>query len=357
MNPPTPSEWRKKAKSLSLDPAQLDLTTYKPHSASKFSETDFIHLKALWKNKDVGQFHIRDYVQEKYADQWDSLIAKASSPEGQLEAFTSPIQWLAQFIQTSEEALTADDAKNMRLGAFMTVKSHLDKTKGINGEGKLVAGDSPKIRRSARVLELQRKREASTLTQQMGSLMLGQKFSGRPITPPNKSAPVMVRTHELDVISPESMALEKDRSRDEDSVNMALVLLLDTTTICSGILKMHGRDGLSWLATRQSFHLGPASCPVCEARTDGKLTMEERGSPSLTLAILEVKPYLRRPNQAKIEWQEACQMAAWISTTLGEKTARKRREGILRKGEPNKRRYVELRPRLLQKPTWRLGAY
>ncbi|KAL2255705.1 hypothetical protein VTK26DRAFT_2865 [Humicola hyalothermophila] len=110
--------------------------------------------------------------------------------------------------------------------------------------------------------------------------------------------------------------LEKDRSRHEDSVNMALLLLLDVTTICSGIQKEKGRQGLTWLATRQSFRLGSAGNSLCEARTDGLLVMD--GPTPLTLAILEVKPYRRTSDQFKIEWQEACQMAAWISSSLRE---------------------------------------
>ncbi|KAH6626492.1 hypothetical protein B0J18DRAFT_424956 [Chaetomium sp. MPI-SDFR-AT-0129] len=61
------------------------------------------------------------------------------------------------------------------------------------------------------------------------------------------------------------MALEKDRSRDEDTVNMALVSLLDPITICSGISQLGARQNLSWLLTRQSFQLGPAHKPVCES--------------------------------------------------------------------------------------------
>lgn len=145
------------------------------------------------------------------------------------------------------------------------------------------------------------------------------------------SPPRALATHELDAIDPNTAALEKHRSRDEDSVNMALVLLLDTVTICSGINKIAGRQGLSWMATRQAFNVGPASNPVCEARTDGVLVTREH--PPRTLAILEVKPFERNAGKMtrnRIEWQEACQMAAWISDSLSQKTAEKRNEGVLR---------------------------
>jgi hypothetical protein len=142
------------------------------------------------------------------------------------------------------------------------------------------------------------------------------------------SVPRVVATVELDVISPESKELEKERSKDEEIVNTALVQLLVCITLCSGIGTIKGREGLKWLPRREVFRLGPAGKPVCEARTDGVL--RKMGNPKCTLAILEVKPYTRRSNLQRIEWQEACQMAAWISTSLGEKTAEKRREGILR---------------------------
>lgn len=226
----------------------------------------------------------------------------------------------------------------------MTVKSHMWKIRRINATQ--VEGDAPKIRRSARIMG--QKGDLSALAQQMGSLLINQRPEGT-TTPSNarrtpspqasSGSSANINTHELDVISPETMALEKDRSRDEDTVNMALVSLLDATTICSGINKLGARQNLSWFLTRQSFRLGPAHKPVCEARTDGVLVLE--GNPPRTLAILEVKPYKGIENRIRVEWQEACQMAAWISTSLSPGTpSRKRKEGILNFGDDARRRYV-----------------
>ena len=80
---------------------------------------------------------------------------------------------------------------------------------------------------------------------------------------------------------------------------------------------------------RQSFSLGCGNNVVCEARTDGLLRSVGNLGPSGMLAILEAKPYTRDEAQAKIEWQEPCRMAAWNSTTVREKTAEKRRAGVL----------------------------
>jgi hypothetical protein len=113
------------------------------------------------------------------------------------------------------------------------------------------------------------------------------------------SVPRVVATVELDVISPESKELEKERSKDEEIVNTALVQLLVCITLCSGIGTIKGREGLKWLPKREVFRLGPAGKPVCEARTDGVL--RKMGNPKCTLAILEVKPYTRRSNLQRIE--------------------------------------------------------
>lgn len=219
-----------------------------------------------------------------------------------------------------------------------------------------MGGDTLKIvRRSERLRLLReakaaadkRRKEAASLTQQMEDLTLGRPTTpqGAPQTPAQQrigaTAAALGGTAALEVFSPESMELEKARSEDEEIVNTALINLLITMTLCSGIAGMRGREGLQWLPKRQSFSLGSANNAVCEARTDGLLRSVGNSGPSGTLAILEAKPYPRDEAQAKIEWQEACQMAAWISTTMREKTAEKRRAGALSSpGDDSKKRYV-----------------
>jgi hypothetical protein len=190
--------------------------------------------------------------------------------------------------------------------------------------------------------------EVAALTEQLGSLIVDARGPG-PSTPPPKqprtpspttgavdSTAEPLATHDLAVISPATMALEDNRSRDEDSVNAALVSLLEAITLCSGIKKIGGRQGLKCFHTRQAFFLGPVGRRVCEAQTDGMLTLA--GSPERCLAILEVKPYNRERKRRNLEWQEACQMAAWISSSLGEDNLRKRKEGLLHTGDPDMNR-------------------
>jgi hypothetical protein len=240
----------------------------------------------------------------------------------------------------------------------MTVHWWLDLTKAVNNRGKVNGDEEVKIRRSERLKNKQErtaveKAQADALSRELGALTLHGQPSQRPRTPPRApttpdsqvhrpSSSGLVATHELDVISPESMSLEKERSKDEEIVNSALLHLLVTTTLCSGIYAIPGGKDLAWLPTRQSFRLGPPNRPVCEARTDGLLY--KTGDQDCILAILEVKPYTRSgASQLKIEWQEACQMAAWISTSLDQKSKEKRKEGILRPlGDSKKDRYVYL---------------
>jgi hypothetical protein len=350
VNPATPRQWWKKAVSdHKLDPAKIDLAKHPAHSASKFSALDFIHLKALWRNRGVNELHVKNYVREEHGQTWDFLLAKTNKTSAQ-DRINHPLrQWLQEFIWTSADAFTDDDAKNMKLGAFMLAKSNLEAIKGMNNDGNSIGGEAPKIRISPRLHPPQGKDAITdTVTKQLASMVIQ-----RPSTPPRPprtpsppsgtgSTPGMIGTQDLMVISPESMAFDSNESRDEDTVNAALVSILETTTLCSGIKKMGTRQGLKWHHTRHAFHLGPANSPVC-ARTDGLLVMGG-GTNEDCLAILEVKPYKRHVKQDKLEWQEACQMAAWISTSLGYKTASKRREGLLHTGDPNKKRYVPSSP-------------
>lgn len=350
-NPSTPSEWWKKAKIIVPDPAHLDILTYEAHSASKFDETDFIYLKALWKNKSVIKFHVSDYVRAEYVRQAHEFIGRtASPPSEQGQPVHSLRQSMITFINTAADPFRPTDPVNAQLGAFLVTKWLLEQTRPINDEGQRVGGDTLKIvRRSAR-LKQKREAEAATEREEEGSFLNEQMEAltiNRSATPP--AAPqtpafqmigvtaAMADTHELDVISPESMGLETVRSEDEEIVNSALVNLLAAITLCSGIMSMKGREGLQWVPKRQCFSLGSAKNTVCEARTDGllrNLGNSKRGP----LAILEVKPYMRHSSQPKIEWQEACQMAAWISTTLSERTAEKRRAGCLSTGDNGKGR-------------------
>ncbi|KAK3303574.1 uncharacterized protein B0T15DRAFT_496114 [Chaetomium strumarium] len=215
----------------------------------------------------------------------------------------------------------------------------------VKNYGTTEEGGTPKIRRFERLKDRQRQREAAeqAVSEQLGRLDIQEQASRKPPrtpSPPGRGdvGSALPPTDQLEVISPESMELERDRSKDEEIVNSALIHLLVTTTLCSGIGTIAGREGLAWMPTRQTFRLGPAGDSICEAKTDGILY--NGIGPGYTLAILEVKPYVRRIAQQKIEWQEACQMATWISTSLDAKTKDKRREGVLHTSDDGKYRRI-----------------
>jgi hypothetical protein len=80
-NPNTAKAWWGKAQEIGYpDPSRLDITAYEAHSASKFTEIDFTHLKAIWKNQSVGGFHIAEYVREEYVKRAEELMGLKQSP-------------------------------------------------------------------------------------------------------------------------------------------------------------------------------------------------------------------------------------------------------------------------------------
>ncbi|KAK4232871.1 hypothetical protein C8A03DRAFT_39474 [Achaetomium macrosporum] len=136
------------------DPAQLNILTYEAHSASKFDETDFIHLKALWKNKSVTEFRIGDYVRAEYVNKAREFVGQKSGPpfeQGQ-QPVCSLRQSMVTFINTVAAPFRPNDPVNVQLGACLITKWLLEQTKSVNNQGQHVGGDTIKIvRRSARL--------------------------------------------------------------------------------------------------------------------------------------------------------------------------------------------------------------
>ncbi|KAI9768725.1 MAG: hypothetical protein M1840_004720 [Geoglossum simile] len=89
-------------------------------------------------------------------------------------------------------------------------------------------------------------------------------------------------------------------SDDEQIVNMALLLFLNSTTM------NHPNVRSGWSPQRKVFKFGD----LFEARTDGFLRTSQSGRVG---AIIEVKRYLRGFNELRVQMQESAQMAAWIA--------------------------------------------
>lgn len=94
-------------------------------------------------------------------------------------------------------------------------------------------------------------------------------------------------------------------SEDEQIVNMALVLFLDSITIYHPKVRSGGSSSPRWTIKRLQLKFGS-----WEARTDGFLRMAS--DKQNIRAILETKPYVRKQNLNGIQKQESAQMAAWI---------------------------------------------
>lgn len=107
--------------------------------------------------------------------------------------------------------------------------------------------------------------------------------------------------------SPESPAnaAENLPSEDEQFVNTALSLVLDSITIHHPEIKKGDLNSPRWTMKRLQLKFGQ-----WEARTDGYLRMP--GISEEVRAIIEIKPYVRRRDLHGVQKQESAQMAAWI---------------------------------------------
>ena len=116
-------------------------------------------------------------------------------------------------------------------------------------------------------------------------------------TPSSSAAPLSTRSS-LEAISPTDPALVK-AAGDEQIVNIALISFLQALTACHEDVRAY------WAIDRKVFHFSDKF----EARTDGLL---RSGRNEYPLAILEVKPYVRKSNIKQVQMQESAQMASWI---------------------------------------------
>ena len=98
------------------------------------------------------------------------------------------------------------------------------------------------------------------------------------------------------------MAKLEAPTEDEQVVNTALILFLTAITI-------HFTTKVHWSLVRKAFKISKDDSKQFEARVDGVLSHASR-----TLAILEVKPFLRLSAISRIRAQETAQMACWISS-------------------------------------------
>lgn len=101
---------------------------------------------------------------------------------------------------------------------------------------------------------------------------------------------------------------------DEQIVNFALVLLLDTLALLNARIKGFWSPFRSPMTVRAGAGTGAAApgAPVYQARVDGVFRDSFHGDGKM---IVEVKPFGRGEGRAAmpVQMQESAQMAAWIA--------------------------------------------
>ncbi|EAW23914.1 uncharacterized protein NFIA_034820 [Aspergillus fischeri NRRL 181] len=100
------------------------------------------------------------------------------------------------------------------------------------------------------------------------------------------------------------------RTKDEETVNMALVNFLDVMSYyCKKVRK------LRWDLDRQNVTVTVGKATIV-ARTDGRLSKRAAPSDSQNFAIVEVKPFILRENPDKTLMQMGMEMVAWIGQSI-----------------------------------------
>ncbi|RHZ74961.1 hypothetical protein CDV55_109139 [Aspergillus turcosus] len=113
---------------------------------------------------------------------------------------------------------------------------------------------------------------------------------------------------------PESAKLVFARTKDEETVNMALVNFLDVLSYyCKEARKVR------WDPDRQNltFQLGKATIV---AKSDGRLSKRQAPRDNQNFAIVEVKPFILRENLEKTLMQMGVEMVAWIGQSIDQDT-------------------------------------
>lgn len=115
---------------------------------------------------------------------------------------------------------------------------------------------------------------------------------------------------------PESAKDVFARTKDEETVNMALVNFLDVLSYyCKKARK------LRWDPHRQSLTV-QLNHAIIVAKTDGRLSKWEAPRDSKNFAIVEVKPFILRENPDKTLMQMGIEMVAWIGQSIKQEKER-----------------------------------
>ncbi|KAM7197529.1 hypothetical protein V8F33_005495 [Rhypophila sp. PSN 637] len=324
-NPDNPSVWLGQIQSTVAyrdqvhSPADVEiknLSIYeesrKVPSASKIGKEDVLHFKILWKSNISTELckRIGQVAGEKWAEFVDPQIAQSAVS---LVKTNPSIQ---EYINGGRDSKIDGQLANIHRLQLL-VKSTPDDY-----------GESSETQKAALLprLLLQEK-EPKSLLGYWAITMTPRKSRNRPSAKGKAPAPAAsARGEDVaasgrssaagspssslslgSILSPGGMLPLNAQAEDEEVVNIALTANLMTLGLQnSGPTP----SKVQWMPSRKQFFIGKR---ICEARTDGYLKALTGAFPGATLAICEVKPFIRPKVRTELEWQEGCQMAAWIS--------------------------------------------
>ncbi|KIH88137.1 hypothetical protein SPBR_07174 [Sporothrix brasiliensis 5110] len=305
-NPRTPSEWARAARSERLDPDSVTpfVRTYKSASVLKYAE--FLNLKVLWDERGFKEFKIGDFVHEDI----------------KIEAGRIDFTVLQRNVSTVRD----DDPHPkvpFRTGNFPPPNGLFTTFQYFTYLTVLCKGQT--VRASPKISRPERQRNQVTYDDSIPDISL-LSLGDSPRTPSNWTPP------EIDEVDTPYIGQQPPRTEYEATVNMGLITMLCAVRLhCPSLAEGH------WLPDPKPFYLhdptADGSPVLFQARVDGFLS--KTGDFGTALAIVEVKPYPRdKGHRRTIEWQEAAQMAAWVSET------RSSRKGTLSSPPGVRRRFM-----------------
>lgn len=256
-------------------------------SASKFGLDEFLALRTLWVEKDLGT------LQLSYGD-FGMTTLHAKEAADILTNHTPGWPEYLRCIQNNTARNSGDPLPTQAAGFATVFHNQQEILKRPSN-----SNDEPKIFRSP--INLRPRGPLGTFAGQVGG---GIASHDTPQTP-QRAVPPTVFGSPFDVQSPPYKGIPKPApAADEQIVNIALVGLLQGLTV-------HQRRCADWTIQRKIFSCGSKfHTAKFEARTDGAL---QRHLGQRCMAILEVKAR-SRAEQPQIQMQESAQMAAWICT-------------------------------------------
>ena len=305
--PNSPDDWKKDAIRYKLTQGSIfDLDKYS--FASKIGYKQFLCLRALWDEKRANIFAMDDtrqtWLRDKHYMEARRLISSLPFWQAYLDSCEESLDnlLLGGFLDTGtfslvryHQASVEGYPPNEDFTPKFSPVAHRTRSKVTSFLQKVM--DTPTRKTQVRTKELDP--FVTPLTQRLESF----SFSG------TDSAPIAQQSARTDV--PDSASpVSKDKmaqyppANDEQIVNVALVLLLNA-------IAMHFVPNADWTIHRKAFQIGnKKSGKGFEARVDGFL---RRRSDDKIMAILEVKPCVRKKKKVNIQMQESAQMAAWIN--------------------------------------------